>query len=120
MRLQCSLAMRTSRRWLAALLLALGMLPGVERILLAHVHGASTPAIAATAPDAGSADALGEGWLDCAACHARATLDSLAIDAHPERHGAAPFAAPAQRPGAAPPAPCTDAPSARAPPPRIV
>ena len=102
------------------LLVALGMLSGVESILLAHVHGPSHPTLHAAAPDAAPAGGVGEGWLDCAACHARAALDSLVVDAHPERHGAAPFAAPALRPRAAPPAPYADAPSARAPPLRIV
>jgi YD repeat-containing protein len=85
--------MRVTRRCLAALLLALGLLPGVDRILLAHAHESAAPALHASA--AGASERGGEraGWLDCAACHARATLDALAIDAHPESHGAAPVAA---------------------------
>ena len=112
--------MRISRRWFAALLLALGLLPGVDRILLAHVHGGTELAVAAAQPDAGSADANSDAWLDCAACHARATLAALAIDAHPERHSAEPFAAPLTRRASALPAPQGAAPSARAPPSRIV
>jgi hypothetical protein len=112
--------MRVTRRWFAALLLALGLLPGVDRILLAHVHESASPVASAALPGAGGANAAGEGWLDCAACHARATLDALAIDAHPERHGAAPAAAPLPAPCAAPAAPRPDAPPVRGPPLRIV
>lgn len=113
--------MRITRRWLAALLLALGLLPGVDRVLLAHAHAheSTSPWLSAAGPgnQARGADA---GWLDCAACHARATLDTLGFDAHPERHGAAPAAAPVAATAAAPSAPCLDAPSARGPPLRIV
>ncbi len=112
--------MRTSRRWFAVLLLALGLLPGVDRILLAHVHGGPELTLAAARPDAGSADANRDGWLDCAACHARAALDALVIDAHPERHGAGPFAAPLAEYAFLLPSRHAAAAAARAPPSRIV
>jgi hypothetical protein len=60
------------------------------------------------------------GLAGCAACQARATLDSLVVDAHPERHGAAPAAAPLLRQAAAPHAAHAETPPARAPPLRIV
>jgi hypothetical protein len=109
--------MHASRRWLAASLIALGLLPGVERVLLTHVHhGAGPTAELAAASEAESATGLSA----CAACQARATLDSLAVDAHPERHGAAPAAPPLPEPGAAPPAQRAGPPPARGPPLRIV
>jgi hypothetical protein len=111
--------MRITRRWLAALLLALGILPGVDRILLAHVHTSASPVLSAAAhgEDARGARA---GWLDCAACHARAALDALGFDAHPERHGAAPAAPPLSAPAATPAAFHGETPPARGPPLRIV
>ena len=112
--------MRITRRWFAALLLALGLLPGVDRILLAHVHESATPVLSAAANGEGTRSSGGDAWLDCAACHARATLDALTIDAHPERHGAAPAAAPLPEPGAFPAEPRAETPPARAPPTRIV
>jgi hypothetical protein len=105
--------MRGSRRWLAAFWLALGLLPGVERILVAHVHGSARPEVAAAAHGAGAGGEASEAWLDCAACHARATLGALVVDAHPERHGAAPTT-PAPALSEAPPA----APHLETPPPR--
>jgi hypothetical protein len=112
--------MRVSRRWLAALWLALGLLPGVERILVAHVHESARPELAPAAHDAGAGGQASEAWLDCAACHARATLGALVVDAHPERHGAAP-AAPVPALSEAPPAaPALATPPARGPPHQIV
>jgi hypothetical protein len=112
--------MRVPRRWLAAFWLALGLLPGVERILVAHVHESARPELGAPTPGAGAGGAASESWLDCAACHARATLDALVVDAHPERHGAAP-ASPAVALCAAPhAAPHTETPPARGPPHPIV
>ena len=112
--------MRVTRRCLAALLLALGLLPGVDRILLAHVHESAAPAFESAAPGDLGGGAAGAGWLDCAACHARATLDTLVIDAHPERHGAAPVAARPAAPAALPSAPRIETPPARGPPLPIV
>jgi hypothetical protein len=109
--------MRASRRWLAASLIALGLIPGVERALLAHVHPGSGP-IAELA--AASESHAGGGLAGCAACQARATLDSLALDAHPERHGAAPAAPPLSQPCRAPHAAHAETPPARGPPLRIV
>jgi hypothetical protein len=109
--------MRDSRRWFAALLVALGLLPGVERLLLAHVHHASGPAAELAAVDE---HAAAGGVSGCAACQARATLGAFALDAHPERHGVAPAAPPLPRPCAAPPAPRAETPPARAPPLPIV
>jgi hypothetical protein len=109
--------MRATRRWLAASLVALGLIPGVERVLLTHVHHRTGPdaELAATS----EADEAG-GLSGCAACQARATLDSLVVDAHPERHGAAPAAPPLPQPCAAPRAVRAETPPARAPPLRIV
>jgi hypothetical protein len=112
--------MRITRRWFAALLLALGLLPGVDRILLAHVHESASPVFSAAAAGQGARGAGGEAWLDCAACHARATLDALTINAHPERHGAAPAAAPLPALCAFPSEPRAETPPARGPPTRIV
>jgi hypothetical protein len=111
--------MRIHRRWLAALLLALGILPGVDRILLAHVHTSASPALSAAAP---SEDARGAraGGLGCGACHARAAQGALGFDAHPERHGAAPAPAPLSALAAAPAALHGETPPARGPPARIV
>jgi len=108
------------RRWFAALLLALGLLPGVDRILLAHVHESASPVASAALPGSGAYGGSAAGWLDCAACHARATLAALVVDAHPERHGAAPAVASLPAPAAAPAAarPSTD--PVRGPPLRIV
>jgi hypothetical protein len=92
----------------------------VDRILLTHSHGGAELAIAPLQADAGAAGASGHLGLGCAACHARATLDVLAIDAHPESHGAAPFAASSGAPSCVLPAAFCEAPSARAPPSRIV
>lgn len=112
--------MLISRRWFAALLLALGLLPGVDRILLAHVHESTSPVLSAPAAGQGARSSGGEAWLDCAACHARATLDTLTIDAHPERHGAAPAAAPLPALCAFLSEPRAETPPARGPPTRIV
>jgi hypothetical protein len=112
--------MRTPRRWLAALWLALGLLPGVDRILLAHAHPEATPVASAARAGGGLAGPAAGGWLDCAACHARATLDGVVVDAHPERHGAAPAAAPLPEPYRAPTAARAETPPARAPPLPIV
>ena len=112
--------MRITRRWFAALLLALGLLPGVDRILLAHVHESASPVLDAAAPGEGAGGSGSEAWLDCAACQARATLDALTIDAHPERHGAAPATAPISEPCAFPSEPRAETPPARGPPTRIV
>jgi hypothetical protein len=112
-------AMRVSRRWFAALWLALGLLPGVERILLAHVHETARPVLAAETA-AGANGARSEGWLDCAACHARASLDALVVDAHPERHGAEPAATPQPVVAEAPSFDHGEPPPARAPPHPIV
>jgi hypothetical protein len=98
-------------------LIALGLIPGVERALLAHVHHGSGPIAELAA--ASESDAAG-GLSGCAACQARATLDSLVVDAHPERHGAAPAAAPLLRQPATPAAAHLETPPARAPPLRIV
>jgi hypothetical protein len=112
--------MRVTRRWLATLLLALGLLPGVDRILLAHVHESAAPALESAAPGDLGGNAAGAGWLDCAACHARATLDTLVIDAHPERHGAAPVTALPAVHATLPRPPRAPTPPARGPPLRIV
>src|SRR5512139_1424978 len=112
--------MRVTRRWFAALLLALGLLPGVERVLLAHVHGSASPVLGAASAGDDARGASGEAWLDCAACQARATLDALTIDAHPERHGAAPAAAPLPELRAFPSEPRAETPPVRGPPTRIV
>jgi len=114
--------MRITRRWLAALLLALGLLPSVDRILLAHahVHESASQSLSAAPSGAGTGGASSAAWLDCAACQARATLDALTIDAHPERHGAAPAATPLPEPRAFPSAPRAETPPARGPPTRIV
>lgn len=109
--------MRSTRRWLSALVLALGLVPGADRILLAHVHGDAGPVLSAAAA---GASAGREASLDCAACHARATLDTLAIDAHPERHGAAPAAPPLEPPAGVRAAPRPDTPRTRGPPAPIV
>jgi hypothetical protein len=109
--------MRITRRWLAASIVALGLLPGVERALLAHAHHGTGPAAELGAP--AEADAPG-GLSGCAACQARATLDSLAVDAHPERHGAAPAAVVILAPCSAPSAARLETPPARGPPLRIV
>jgi hypothetical protein len=109
--------MRITRRWLATAVVALGLLPGAERALLAHAHHGSSPHEEVSAP--AEPEASG-GLSGCAACQARATLDSLVVDAHPERHGAAPVAAPLQRPCAAPSAPRAETPPARGPPLPIV
>jgi hypothetical protein len=109
--------MRLTRRWLSALLLALGLLPGVDRILLAHVHESAGPLIAAASQ---GENARSEGWLHCAACHARATLDALVVDAHPERHGAAPATPPRAGLPAFAAATRAASPPARGPPPAIV
>ena len=115
--LDFALAMRVTRRWLAASIVALGLLPGVERVVLAHAHHGAGPAAELAAPV--DADAPG-GLSGCAACQARATLDSLVVDAHPERHGAAPALALSHLPCAAPGAPRLQTPPARGPPLRIV
>jgi hypothetical protein len=112
--------MRVSRRWLAALWLALGLLPGVERILVAHVHESASPVLAAAGSGWPGSGQESESWLDCAACHARATLGALAFDAHPERHGAQPAAPPAPVVAAPPATPHAEAPPARGPPHPIV
>jgi hypothetical protein len=112
--------MRVSRRWFAAFWLALGLLPGVERILIAHVHESGRPVLAADTAGAGASGARSEGWLDCAACQARATLAALVFDAHPERHGAEPAAPPAPAGAAAPGAEPAETPPARGPPHTIV
>ena len=109
--------MRATRRGLAALLLALGLLPSVDRALLAHAHHGPAPLAGWNA--AGEADAPG-GPSGCAACQARATLDAVAIDAHPERHGLAPTLPPAARPCTAPVAPRLETPPVRGPPLQIV
>jgi hypothetical protein len=109
--------MRATRRWLAASLIALGLIPGVERILLSHVHHAAGPnAELSAASDSGASGGLS----GCAACQARATLHSLAVDAHPERHGLAPVAPPQARPCTAPAAPPLATAPARGPPLQIV
>jgi hypothetical protein len=109
--------MPTTRRWLATGFLALALLPGVERSLLAHDHASAGPVAQVTpAPDAASTDGL----QDCVACQARASLDAVAIDAHPERHGAAPPALFLVLPGPAPLAPRFETPYVRGPPFRIV
>ena len=112
--------MRVSRRWLAALYLALGLVPGVDRILVAHVHEGAGPALHAASAASNGGGSQSEGWLDCAACHARATLDALVFDAHPERHGAEPASAPEPLRAAPPPAPHAETPPARGPPLPIV
>ena len=104
--------MRATRRWLAASLFALGLLPGVERVLLAHAHHGAGPVHELVAPG----DAASDGPSGCAACQARATLGALAVDAHPERHGAAPTEQPTTRPAPVPSAPRVETPPARAPP----
>jgi hypothetical protein len=105
------------RRWLATWLLALALLPGAERMLLTHGHASAGPvAQLVAAPAAGAADGL----RDCAACQARASLGSLAIDAHPERHGAAPPAPALALPDARVEAPRLETPPVRGPHLRIV
>jgi len=104
--------MRATRRWLAALLLVLGIAPGAERVLLGHAHPAAGPVAQLFATHEGAA----AGLSGCAACQARATLAAIAVDAHPERHGVAPAARPEARPSAAPDARPPDTPRARAPP----
>ena len=108
--------MRATRRWLAASIVALGLLPGVEKILLAHAHHGPSPVAEFAATDEPASDGLS----GCAACQARATLSALAVDAHPERHGAAPSAPALARPCTAPSARSAPTPPARAPPLRIV
>jgi hypothetical protein len=109
--------MPNTRRWLSTWLLALALLPGVERTLLAHGHASAGPvAQLAAAPLAGATDGL----RDSAACQARASLGSLAIDAHPERHGAAPPAPALALPDARVEAPRLETPPVRGPPLRIV
>lgn len=109
--------MPTTRRWLAAWFLALALLPGVERSLLAHDHTSAGPvAQVSPLPDAVGADGL----QDCVACQARASLHAMAIDAHPERHGAAPPSRVLVLPGPAPLAPRFETPYVRGPPLRIV
>jgi hypothetical protein len=81
--------MPNPRRWLVVWLLGLTLLTGLERSLLAHGHGSAGPVAAIDAAPEADATDLRE---DCAACQARASLGSLTIDAHPERHGAAPAA----------------------------
>jgi hypothetical protein len=112
--------MRVSRRWLAALWVVFGLLPGVDRILLAHVHDSANPVLRTAPAESGASGAQSAAWLDCAACHARATLDALTFDAHPERHGAAPAAAPLPHPCAPPAEPHAEAPPVRGPPLPIV
>jgi hypothetical protein len=107
------------RRWLAALGLALGLLPGVERILVAHLHESAQPVLASAGAGGGGGQE-GRGWLDCAACHARATLGALVFDAHPERHGAEPAAAPAPAVSPLHAAPRVETPPPRGPPQPIV
>jgi hypothetical protein len=98
-------------------LIALGLVPGVERALLAHVHHGAGP----TAELAAASETHAAGGLSgCAACQARATLDSLVVDAHPERHGVAPAAAPLPEPCTGLPAARVETPPARGPPLRIV
>jgi hypothetical protein len=111
--------MRLSRRWFAALWLALGLLPGVERVLVAHFHASASPAFAAAGAGSGSGEQSPSG-LDCAACHARATLSALVFDAHPARHGAEPAAPPEPVIAAPPAAPDAASPPPRGPPPPIV
>jgi hypothetical protein len=99
-------------------LVAIGLLTGAEGSLLTHAHVAETPTIGASAP--GAPVAPTGAAPDCAACHARAAVDALVVDAHPERHGAAPCAAPPLDPHGAPPARGLAPAPARAPPHRIV
>lgn len=77
------------------LLVALGLLPGVDRVLLAHVHGSG--GLAATAADTGAPAGTDSPLSGCAVCQARAALDAAAPAAHAAR-SALPIAA-------APPAP---------------
>jgi hypothetical protein len=108
--------MPTTRRWLAAWLLALALLPGLERGLLAHDHASASPvAQLAAAPEAAAAGVL----QDCFACHARASLSAMAIDAHPERHGAAPPELILAPPAPAPLVAQVETPYVRGPPPQI-
>jgi hypothetical protein len=109
-----------TRRWFAVLLLALGLLPSADRILLAHVHESAGPVLSAAAAGEGAHAAGGEAWLDCATCHSRAALDALAIDAHPERHDVAPADEPLPELCAAPSPAHAETPPARGPPLRIV
>ncbi|MEN8160919.1 MAG: hypothetical protein ABFS41_12670 [Myxococcota bacterium] len=109
--------MPTVRRWLVAWLLGLALLPGLEQSLLAHGHASAGPVAAVSA--APEADATGP-LEDCAACQARASLGSLSIDAHPERHGAAPPAPVLALSERAPAAPRRSTPYVRGPPLRIV
>ncbi len=109
-------AMSHLRRWLASGLVALALLPGLERSLLAHDHASpgSVTQLSGT-PHAGAA-----GLNGCAVCQARASLGSLAIDRHPERHGAAPVSPPLSLREPAPAAPRLETPHVRGPPLRIV
>jgi hypothetical protein len=109
--------MANPRRWLAAALLGLALLPGLERSLLAHAHIGHGPTTAVSAAPEADAAGLIE---DCAVCQARASLGSLAIDAHPERHGAAPVAPALLCSERAPAPPRLETPYVRGPPLRIV
>jgi len=109
--------MPTLHRWLVAWLLGLALLPGLEWSLLSHSHVGSGPELTVDA----AAPAATVGRLEhCGACQARASLGALEIDAHPERHGAAPAEPVPVSPPRAPCAPRLETPHVRGPPSPIV